>query len=55
MLMRTLEFGLGSGDAEVAGHSLEGLYALTAWHLGERTKGQPGLGPLNAPGGPARP
>ncbi len=50
MLMRTLDHGLGSCDAEMAGHSLEGLFALTAWHVEEQRAGRAGLSPHTAPG-----
>lgn len=50
LLMRSLDSGLVSSDAEVAGHALEGLYALAAWHLSARRSSQPGLGEHAAPG-----
>jgi hypothetical protein len=50
MLMRSLDFGLVSSDAEVAGHCLEGLYALAAWDVSRRAEGHPGLSKRSAPG-----
>jgi hypothetical protein len=50
MLMRSLDFGLSSSDAEVAGHCLEGLYALAAWDVGRRAEGHAGLAAHSAPG-----
>jgi hypothetical protein len=53
MLMRSLDFGLVSSDAEVAGHCLEGLYALAAWDVSRRAEGHPGLSKRSTPGAPA--
>ena len=50
MLMRSLDFGLVSSDAELAGHCLEGLYALAAWDVSRRAEGHPGLSKRSAPG-----
>lgn len=50
MLMRSLDFGLASSNAEVAGHCLEGLYALAAWDVSRRTEGHAGLANRSAPG-----
>ena len=50
MLMRSLDFGLASSDAEVAGHCLEGLYALAAWDVSRRAEGHAGLANRSATG-----
>lgn len=48
--MQTLEFGLGSSDAEVVGDSLEALAALAQFQLQSTGAGGPGLAAHAAPG-----
>lgn len=49
-LMQTLEFGLSSTDAEVAGDSVEALAALAHFHVQSAAGGGPGLTAHSAPG-----